>query len=71
MFTWRWGTPDRWVNPLRWGKKNDPALNAILQPRHLGVHFLKIIEWSRKQENAGKPLFLVLILFYTRLLLLL
>ena len=27
-------------------KKNNPPLHAILQPRHPGVHFLKIIEWS-------------------------
>ena len=26
--------------------KNNPPLHAILQPRHPGVHFLKIIEWS-------------------------
>ena len=26
-------------------KKNNPPLQAILQPRHPGVHFLKIIEW--------------------------
>ena len=28
------------------GVKNDPPLDAILQPLHPGVHFLKIIEWS-------------------------
>ena len=28
------------------GVKNNPPLHAILQPRHPGVHFLKIIEWS-------------------------
>ena len=33
------------VNPLG-GVKNNPPLHAILQPRHPGVHFLKIIEWS-------------------------
>ena len=27
-------------------KKNNLPLHAILQPRHPGVHFLKIIEWS-------------------------
>ena len=27
------------------GVKNNPSLHAILQPRHPGVHFLKIIEW--------------------------
>ena len=35
--------------------KNNPPLHAILQPRHPGVHFLKIIEWSltaRKQEKS-------------------
>ena len=26
--------------------KNNPPLRAILQPRHPGVHFLKIIEWK-------------------------
>ena len=26
--------------------KNKPPLHAILQPRHPGVQFLKIIEWS-------------------------
>ena len=25
--------------------KNNPPLHAILQPRHPGVHFVKIIEW--------------------------
>ena len=36
------------------GIKNNPPLHAILQTRHPGVHFLKIIEWSltaRKQEK--------------------
>jgi len=28
------------------GVKNNSPLHAILQPRHLGVHFLRIIEWS-------------------------
>ena len=28
------------------GVKNNSPLHAILQPRHPGVHFLKIIEWS-------------------------
>ena len=27
-------------------KKNNPPLQAVLQPRHPGVYFLKIIEWS-------------------------
>ena len=40
------GTPGRWGNPPRWGKKNNPPLHAILQPRHPRVHFLKIIEMS-------------------------
>ena len=30
---------------IRLGGVN-PPLRAILQPRHSGVHFLKIIEWS-------------------------
>ena len=38
--------PGRWGNLLRWGKKNNPPLRAILQPRHPGVYFLKITEWS-------------------------
>ena len=42
LFTWRWGTPDRWGNQFRWGKKNNPPSLAIVQPRHPGVHFLKI-----------------------------
>ena len=33
------------VTPLG-GVKNIPPLHAILQPRHPGVHFLKIIDWS-------------------------
>ena len=28
------------------GVKNNPPLYAILQPRHPGIHFFKIIEWS-------------------------
>ena len=28
------------------GKNEKPRLHATLQPRHPGVHFLKIIEWS-------------------------
>ena len=38
------GTPGRWGNPLRWGKKNNPPLQAILQPRHPGVHFLGLLK---------------------------
>ena len=34
------------VTSLGGVKKNNPPLHAILQPRHPGVHFLKIIEWS-------------------------
>ena len=34
------------VTPLGGVKKNNPPLHAILQPRHPGVHFLKITEWS-------------------------
>ena len=33
------------VTCLGW-VKNNPPLHAILQPRHSGVHFLKVIEWS-------------------------
>ena len=28
------------------GVKINPPLHAILQPRHPGMHFRKIIEWS-------------------------
>ena len=28
------------------GENNNPPLHALLQPRHPGVHFLKIIEGS-------------------------
>ena len=35
----------RWGNQLRWGKKDNPSLHAILRPRHPGVYSLKIIEW--------------------------
>ena len=37
---------DRWDTRLGEVKKNNPPLHAVLQPRHPGVHFLKIIEWS-------------------------
>ena len=40
------------------GVKNNSPLHAILQPRHPGVHSLKIIEWSLStstKKNAGKP----------------
>ena len=74
LFTWRWRTPDRWGNPLRWGKKNNPHLHAILQPHHLGVHFLKIIEGSlstKTRKMMANHVFWWLMLFYTRLPLLL
>ena len=38
------GPPVGEVTRLGGGKKNNPRLEAILQPRHPGVHFLKIIE---------------------------
>ena len=34
------------VTRLGWLKKNYPPLHAILQPRHPGVQFPKITEWS-------------------------
>ena len=40
------------------GLKKIPPLYAMLQPRHPGVHFLKIIEWllsTQTRKNAGKP----------------
>ena len=40
------------------GVKKNPPLYAMLQPRHSGVHFLRIIEWSlstQTRKNAGKP----------------
>ena len=39
-------------------KWNNPPLYAILQPRHAGVHFLKIYWMVAKdlnKKNAGKP----------------
>ena len=42
-FTWKWGTPGRWDNPLRWcKKKKNPPLHVILQTRYPGVQFLAI-----------------------------
>ena len=40
------------------GVKKNPPLYAMLQPRHPGVHFLRIIEWSLSTEtrkNVSKP----------------
>ena len=40
------------------GLNINPPLHAILQPRHPGVHFLKIIELVAKHvnnKNTGKP----------------
>ena len=40
------------------GVKKNPPLYAMLQPRHPGVHFLRIIEWSlstQTRKNVGKP----------------
>ena len=40
------------------GLNINPPLHAILQPRHPGVHFLKIIELVTKHvnnKNTGKP----------------
>ena len=74
LFTWRWGTSGRWDNPLRWGTKNNPPLHPILQPRHPGVHFLKIIEWSLStltRKMLANHVFRRLMLFSTHLLLLL
>ena len=47
LLTWRWGTMIGEVN-CTGGVKNNPrfALNAIVQPRQPGVHFLKSFEWS-------------------------
>ena len=33
------------------GVKNNPPVHAVLQPRHPGVHFLKIIVWSLSTET--------------------
>ena len=67
LFTWRWGTPGR--------SGNIPPLHAILQPRHLGVHSLKVIfEWSLITSTRKMPanhVFWRLTHFYTHLLLLL
>ena len=74
LFTWRWGTPGRWGNLLMWGKKINPPLHAILQPRHPGVHLLKIIEWSpstQTRKMLTNHVFWRLMQFYTPLLLLL
>ena len=60
---------------LRWGKKNNPPLRAILQPCHPGAHLLKVIEsWSLStftRKMLANLVFWWLILFYTHLLLLL
>ena len=40
------------------GVKKTPPLYAMLQPRHPGVHFLRIIEWSlstQTRKNVSKP----------------
>ena len=68
------GTPGRWGNLFKWGKKNNPPLHAILQPCHPMVHFLKIIEWSLSTETRktlANHVFWRLMIFYTHLLLLL
>ena len=59
LFTWKWGTQGRWDNPLRWGKKNNPPLHVILQPRHPGMHVHFQDYWMVakhvNKKNAGKP----------------
>ena len=49
-----WGPRVGEVTCLGGVKKNSP-LHAILQPRHPGVHFLKIIEWSLSTETRKMP----------------
>ena len=56
------------------GVKNNYPLHAILQPRHSGVHFLKVIEWSlstKTRKMLANHEFWPLMYFYTPLLLLL
>ena len=56
------------------GVKNNRPIHAVLQPRHPGVHFLKIIEWSpstQTRKMLTNRVFWRLMHFYTPLLLLL
>ena len=57
LFTWRWGTPGRWRNPLRWGKKltlfymqsYNPAI-----PGALSQDYWMVAKHINK-KYAGKP----------------
>ena len=52
------------------GVKNKPPLHAILQPRHPGTHFLKIIQWSLSKytrKMLASHVFWRLMLFNTHL----
>ena len=56
------------------GVKNNSPLHAILQPRHPGVHSLKIIEWSLStstKKMLANHVFWRSMHFFTHLLLLL
>ena len=51
------------------GVKKKPPLHVILQPRHHGCTFSRLLNgrYARKQENAGKPrVFAINVLLHSR-----
>ena len=57
LFTWRWETPGRWGNMLRWGIKITLVYMQYYNPPSRGAHsqdYWMIGEHINK-KNAGKP----------------
>ena len=64
MFTWRWGTLDRWGWPLRWGKKITLLYMRSAIPEYTLQDYWMVAKHLNK-KNADKPSFWWLMLFYT------
>ena len=63
LFTWRWGTLDRWRIPLRWGKKITLLYMQSYNPAILGCTFSRLLNGRYKhvnKKNTGKPRVLVI-----------
>ena len=54
LFTWRWGTPGRYGNPLRWGKKITLLYTQSYNPAIPGCTFSRLLNGRQasKQEKG-------------------
>ena len=56
LFTWRWGTPDRWGNPPSRGRKRKRVYMQSYNPGVLGWGFLRLLlRLQPKSLSRGVP----------------